>query len=179
MTPEVVATSDAAELVTSEHSSSHLMQTKEHVMTYSTSLKATTTPVAQLAVGTTLASFAFNALGIYGDGTSGDDHSTSEFLVVCGVAVVAAVIVFGLVVPSTLGKPSSGRTALVLAILAVLTVPVFWAGVTPALGVGAIILGLSGDRRTLSRIGVALGALALMGYVVTYLLDWLSTNAFL
>ena len=41
-------------------------------MTYSTSLKATMIPVAPLAVGTTLASFAFNALGIYGDGTGGD-----------------------------------------------------------------------------------------------------------
>ena len=60
-----------------------------------------------------------------------------------------------------------------------LTVPVFWAGITPALGVGAIILGLSGDRRTLSRIGVALGALALMGYVGTYVLDWMSTNAYI
>ena len=118
-------------------------------MTYSTSLKATTIPVAPLAIGTTLASFAFNALGIYGDGTGGDDHSTSEFLVVCGVAVVAALVVFGLVVPRTIDKPSSGRTALILAVLAVLAVPVFWAGITPALGVGAIILGLSGDRRTL------------------------------
>ena len=148
-------------------------------MTYSPTLKATTIPVAPLAIGTTLASFAFNALGIYGDGTGGDDHSTSEFLIVCGVAVVAAMVVFGLVVPLTLDKPSSGRTALILAILAVLSVPVFWAGITPALGVGAIILGLSGDRRTLSRIGVALGALALMGYVVTYVLDWMSTNAYL
>ena len=147
-------------------------------MTNSTSLKATTIPVAQLALGTTLASFAFNALGIYGDGTGGDDHSTSEFLIVCGVAVVAAMVVFGLVVPLTLDKPSSGRTALILAILAVLSVPVFWAGITPALGVGAIILGLSGDRRTLSRSGVALGALALMGYVVTYVLDWMSTNSY-
>ena len=147
-------------------------------MTNSTSLKATTIPVAQLALGTTLASFAFNALGIYGDGTGGDNHSTSEFLIVCGVAVVAAMVVFGLVVPLTLDKPSSGRTALILAILAVLSVPVFWAGITPALGVGAIILGLSGDRRTLSRIGVALGALALMGYVVTYVLDWMSTNSY-
>ena len=147
-------------------------------MTNSTSLKATTIPVAQLALGTTLASFAFNALGIYGDGTGGDDHSTSEFLIVCGVAVVAAMVVFGLVVPLTLDKPSSGRTALILAILAVLSVPVFWAGITPALGVGAIILGLSGDRRTLSRIGVALGAFALIGYVVTYVLDWMSTNSY-
>ena len=148
-------------------------------MTYSTSLKATTIPVAQLAVGTTLASFAFNALGIYGDGTSGDDHSTSEFLVLCGVAVVAALVVFGLVVPRTIDAPSAGRTAIILAGLAVLTVPVFWAGITPALGVGAIILGLSGDRRTMSRVGVALGALSLMGYVVTYVLDWMSTHTYL
>ena len=148
-------------------------------MTYSISLKATTIPVAPLAVGTTLASFAFNALGIYGDGTGGADHSTSEFLVMCGVTVVAALVVFGLVVRRSIDKPSSGRTALILAVLAVLTVPVYWAGITPALGVGAIILGLSGDRRTLSRIGVALGALALMGYVVTYVLDWMSTNTYL
>lgn len=148
-------------------------------MTYSPTLKATTIPVAPLAIGTTLASFAFNALGIYGDGLGGDGHSTSEFLVVCGFAVVAALVVFGLVIPRTIDKPSSGRTALILAALAVLTVPVFWAGITPALGVGAIILGLSGDRRTPSRLGVALGALALMGYVVTYLLDWMSTNAYL
>lgn len=148
-------------------------------MTYSTSLRATTIPVAPLAIGTTLASFAFNALGIYGDGTGGADHSTSEFLVVCGFAVVAALVVFGLVVPRTIDKPSAGRTAIILAGLAVLTVPVFWAGITPALGVGAIILGLEGDRRTQSRIGVALGALALMGYVVTYVLDWMSTNTYM
>ena len=147
-------------------------------MTYSTSLKATVIPMAPIAVGTTLASFAFNALGIYGDGTGGADHSTSEFLVVCGIAVVAALVVFGLVVPRAIDKPTADRTATILAVLAVLTVPVFWAGITPAMGVGAIVLGLGGDRRTLSRIGVALGALALMGYVVTYVLDWMSTNSY-
>jgi hypothetical protein len=43
------------------------------------------------------------------------------------------------------GQASAGRTALILSVLALLSVAVFWAGITPARDVGAIALGLSSD----------------------------------
>jgi hypothetical protein len=89
------------------------------------------------------------------------------------------VVVFGVVLPRAMGKAPAGRTALILSVLALLSVAVFWAGITPAFGVGAIALGLSSDHLAPSRIGVAVGVLAMMAYVASYIWDWMWTNGYL
>ena len=74
--------------------------------------------------------------------------------------------------------PRAGGIGLALGIAALASVLVFWAGITPALGVGALLLGLA-TRRTgqgagVGMAGVACGALGLAGYVAIYVADWVA-----
>ena len=148
-------------------------------MTTNTSLDIQAPAIGPVALGTAAAAIGLNALGVYGDGTGGE-ASTSEFLVITGVIVVASALVFGLLVPRLVDSTKAGGVGLVLAFFAALFVPVFWSGLTPALAVGAILLGL-GARRTGSRTGlgtaaVVIGALAGLADVAIYIGDWMNTN---
>ncbi len=133
-------------------------------------------PAAATVVGT----LAFTALGAFGDGTEGAAHEPMEFLVM-GVWIVAlAAVMFLVVVPRSL---ASGRTAalgLGLSIAALPCVLVFWAGITPVLAVSGMLLGAAARRsgRGAGQGGVAMavGALALLGYVAIYVSDWMATN---
>lgn len=125
--------------------------------------------IGAIAIATTLA-----AVGTYG---GNDEQGTNEFLVVCAVIAVAAAVVFGLVVPKGLQREAAGATALTLSILGLVTVLAFWSGLTPILAGGGALLGWAGrdaDRgRGLSWAAVAIGALALAGYLAVYLTDTL------
>lgn len=95
-----------------------------------------------------------------GDATR-DDPSTWLFSV--GIAVAAAVVVFGLVV-RTAARGNAGRRALVLGVVTLLSIAVFWAGFTPVIAAGALACALvDRDRRgsfsTLSTVGLVLAAL--------------------
>jgi hypothetical protein len=148
----------------------------------------TTTPAPSrtplVAAGSVVFAVALNALGVFADGTEGADHSTSEFLVVCGFIVVAAALVFGRVVPRGLKKIAAtgqaGVAALVLSVLALLViVPAFWSGLPPVLAAGGIVLGLAGRgarRSGLATAATAVGLLAVLADVAIYAMDWMSTN---
>lgn len=149
-----------------------------------TSMTATQTPtetrLLPLAGGTFLGTCAVTALGVFGDGTEGATHAASDFFVIAGVAGAAIGIVFGLVVPRVQSGRRAAGVGLALSIAGLLMVAVFWSGLTPPLAVGGIVLGAAA-RRTSARPGVgsaaiAVGALALVGYVAIYALDWLSTH---
>jgi hypothetical protein len=137
--------------------------------------------LAPIAAATVVGTTAFNALGIYGDGSEhAAEHTTGEFLTIVGVTVVAAAVVFGVVVPRV---QSSGRAAAVglgLSIAGLVLVLAFWSGLTPALAVGGLLLGAaarrSNVRPTMGAVAMALGALALVGYAAIYITDWMSTN---
>jgi hypothetical protein len=89
--------------------------------------------------------------------------------------VLLAVMVFWLAPRERRAPPQQGtRTALILGILAVLTVLVFWTGLPFALGAGAAALGLS-LRESPSGAGrataaVVLGALAVVASFVVLLI---------
>jgi hypothetical protein len=87
------------------------------------------------------------------------------------IAAAAAFIVFGLFVRRACRAGARvWPTALVLAVLGLITVPAFWSGLPPILAVAAIYLG----RRAASRAGVAaivIGVLALVGDVGAYATD--------
>jgi hypothetical protein len=148
-------------------------------MTSNTALDIQAPAIVPVALGTAAAAVGLDALGVYADGKGGD-ASTSEFLVIAGVIVVTTALLVGLLVPRVLGSAKAGVVGLVLALFAVLFVPVFWSGLTPAFAVGGVLLGLSA-RRTGSRTGlgtaaIVIGALAGMAYVAVYIGDWMSTN---
>jgi hypothetical protein len=133
-------------------------------------------PVALVATG---AALALAAWGTFGDSTApngtSEQHSTSDFLIVAAIAVVAALVVFGWAVPRALRKTSTGAAALTLGILALVTVAAFWSGLPPVLAGGAILLGWYGrvapTHAWLARAGLALGLLALVADVVVYIGD--------
>ena len=138
------------------------------------------TSVVPLALGTFVGSLVFIALGTFGDGSATDEHGWEEFLVIAGISAAAVALVFGLAVARLDSSPRAGAVGLTLSILGLLTVLAFWAGVTPALAVGGMLLGVAA-RRTgratgMGTAAVAIGALALVGYVAIYISDWMSTN---
>jgi ATP/ADP translocase len=105
------------------------------------------------------------AWGTFGE----DDYDAGEYFFVLGIILVAAAIVFGLAVRRWAGA----TTALVLGVLAILTIAVFWTGLPPVLAAGAIALGLGlhqrGDQK--GTIAVGLGVLAVVADLVVYVLD--------
>jgi len=100
---------------------------------------------AALGAGTAL---VLAAIGTFWDLTgndTADGDSGAEFLPVIGVVLVATVVVFGLVV-RTATPESAGTRAVVLAVLAFLTLVVFWSGLPPVLAFGAIALAFKSGR---------------------------------
>lgn len=136
-------------------------------------------PLVLPAAATLVGSYATLALGHLADGTPGAQHSVTELLVMCAVATVTTVVVFGLVLPRAMRRPSADRTALTLAVLAaLLVVPLFWSGLVLPLAVGGLVLGRHG-RAYGGKVGIAaivVGALTCFAYVAIYVGDWMSTN---
>jgi hypothetical protein len=129
------------------------------------------------AVATFVASCVFTSLGTVASGGS-DEHGWGEFFIVCGFSLVAVALVFGLAVHRLQDSPRAGAVGLGLSILGLLTVVAFWAGITPALAVGGVLLGMaarrSGRQAGIGTAAIAVGALAAVGYVAIYLGDWVA-----
>lgn len=130
-----------------------------------------------VAIGALAVSVGLAALGVFGEAADAD---TTGFLVVCVIAAVASVLVFGFVVPSGLRKEAAPGTALALSILGLAAVAVFWSGLPPILAAGGTLLGASGwtspRGRTLCRVAVLVGALALGAHVAVAVGDWLANR---
>ena len=98
----------------------------------------------------------------------GDDPGLEDppaFLISAAVILITAAVLFGLVVRRTRDPRRSG---LIVAVLAVLTLPLIWLGVPFAVAPAAIALGLRGEGRTATAavaIGVVVLSLATGAYV--------------
>lgn len=129
------------------------------------------------AMGAVALAAILAALGTFGEK---GDADTRGFLVVCVVIAVSAVVVYGFVVPRGMERAGSGRTALVLSVLAVLSVAVFWSGLPPILGVAGAFLGLIGWHaargRIASRLAVVVGVIAVGADVAVAVGDWLANR---
>lgn len=150
-------------------------------MTSTTVHHETRPPLLPVAAGAALMGIGFTALGVFGDGTGGAEHEPGEFFVIAGISLLAVAAVFGLAVRRLAGSPRAAGVGLALAVLGLLSVAVFWAGLTPALAVGGLALGADARRSRqhagLGGAAVAVGALAVLGYVAVYVSDWLATNS--
>ena len=106
----------------------------------------------------------------WGDGN--ENNPTRRFAVTLAVATVVAVAVFGWAVPRA-QRTHGGSTAIVLAVLALLSMGVYWVGPTAVLGAGAIVAGWGDDRKnaSLQRMAVVLGALAVIAFAALSLLE--------
>lgn len=119
--------------------------------------------LAAISIGT---SAVLTAIGSFRGDT---DHTVGEWAFTVGLAVVAAAIVFGLVV-RTAPKGNAGRRALILGVVSLLSVAVFWAGITTVIGAAALACALierdtRGDTGGMSKAGIALAALSTVAVV--------------
>jgi hypothetical protein len=117
-------------------------------------------------VGTLSAVVAIGALAVANFVADGDNGSTGPFIVTSVIAVVAAAVLFGRVVPRAIDGPRAARVALLLAALALLTGVVFWSGLPQVLGPAAIVLGLASPRNGESVAAIAIGSLAYVASLV-------------
>jgi hypothetical protein len=117
--------------------------------------------VAALSV---VIAFVLTAIGTFrGD----DDHATRQYLIVGLVILVAAALIFGVVVPRI---DSLGRGALIMGIIAVLSIVVFWLGLPPIFAGAAAILGLDAlaeeKEPQLAKVGLALAGLTVVAATI-------------
>jgi hypothetical protein len=119
-----------------------------------------------------LASVAL-AAGLAAWGTFGgtEDGQIVEYLVVCAIIAVGALVVFGWAVPRFADSDAAARTALVLSVLGLLSIAVFWTGLPPVLAAGGALLGWAARGRALAKAAIVVGALALVADVVVYVTD--------
>jgi hypothetical protein len=128
--------------------------------TYAETPTRTTNWPMYAALGAGLA-LVLTAIGTFGDlvGESSTEHGWGDYAAVAGIIAVATAVVFGLVV-RTASPANAGTRAIVLAVLALLTVLVFWTGLPAVLAFGAIACAV------LTRSGMAKVALGIAGLAV-------------
>lgn len=102
------------------------------------------------------------ALAAIGAFRGDDDHALRYFLIVCAVILVAAAIVFWVIVPRI---DRLGRGALIVAGIGAVSIALFWLGIPPVLAGGAAFLAL-GARQRGTETGMATAALVLAALTV-------------
>jgi hypothetical protein len=108
------------------------------------------------------AAVAATALANLGNLTSGKDENggVGAFVSCALIALVLAAVLFGWALPRWQG---SQRAPIVLALLAVLSVGAFWAGLPEVVAPAAIVAALSVEERTVAQKGaIAVATLALL-----------------
>jgi hypothetical protein len=119
-----------------------------------------------LAVGASLVQMAMMIPG-YSDNGS---FQTVEWLTVLAISLAVGLLVFAFAVPH-----GGALTGILLGAVAVLSVLVFWAGVTLPLAAAAIVVGWrlrqSGVHRTPAIVTLALGALSVVALVAIIIGD--------
>lgn len=111
-------------------------------------------------VGPLVALIALGALAVANFMGEGENGGPAEFAVTAVVALAVAAVLFGRVVPNARESARAGRTALVLAVLAVVTLVAFWSGLPQVLAPAAIVLGLAAPRGREAVAATVLGSVA-------------------
>lgn len=131
---------------------------------------STILPAALVAIAL---SIPLLALAAWGDNS--ETNPVRRFVITLAVVVVCAVPVFGWAVPRARRLPAS-NSAIVLAVLALLSLAVYWLGPTLVLAVGAVIAGLGGSNSWSAtnwprRAAIILGSAAGLAFVAVTLLQ--------
>ena len=111
-------------------------------------------------VGPLVALIAIGALAVANFVGDGENGGAGPFAVTAVIAVGLAAFLFGRVIPGARESERPGRMALVMAVLAVLTLVVFWSGLPQVLAPAAIVLGLAAPRSGESVAATVLGTVA-------------------
>lgn len=117
----------------------------------------------EIAAASVVLAIVLLAIGAYG----GDDDDTGYFVIASLITVATAAILHWVVLPR-IRRPGLG--ALVIAILAVVSIVVFWLGFPTVLAGGAIVLALvarrDGSEPGKASAALALAALAVIAHIV-------------
>ncbi len=124
------------------------------------------------AVVSTAITMAFSYLGA---------HDTREAVVEIGVQLVAAGLLFAVVVPRGLRHDSAGGRGIALALFGLLLlVPAFWLGLPLQLGAAAALLGYAGMRADNGSgkaiASLVIGVLGVVAYLAVYASDFVNTH---
>jgi hypothetical protein len=102
--------------------------------------------------------------------SEGGEFQTGTWLTVLAISIVVGVVVFAFVVPR-----AGAVTSLVIGVLALLSVLVFWAGLTLPVAAAAAVTGWRerqrGDRRGVATAAVVLAAVAVVALIVIIISD--------
>ena len=119
-----------------------------------------------LAVAASVVQMAMMIPGYNEDGS----FQTAEWFIMLAVSLAVGLLIFAFVVPR-----GGTVTGLVLGVLALLSVLVFWAGVTLPLAAAAAVVGWrarqAGDQGTQATVVLALSALSAVGLVAIIIGD--------
>jgi len=124
------------------------------------------------AVGSLVLAAVIIFLGNY-DLQPGDNGGLGPAIVTAVGCLVVAAIIYAVVLPRT---RRADRTALILGILAVLSIVVFWSGVTPVLAGGA--LAATGQRGDVSRTARVAQIAAVVATVLVLVVSFWQSRVF-
>ena len=124
-------------------------------------MSATVTGITnERVVGPVVALIALGCLAVANFVGEGENGGPAAFAVTALIAVALTAWVFGRVIPSARESDRTSRMALIFAVLAVLTLFVFWSGLPHVLAPASIVLGLAGPRSRESVAAIVLGSAA-------------------
>lgn len=133
-----------------------------------------------VAIAVTVVQAALNALIILGE-TPGPETDGRYISSVVG-PLVAAVVVFAIVMAWALRQESFAGVALTLSIIGVLLVPAFWFGMTLVFAAAGTLLGWAGlgiaKGVSLSRAAFLIGLLTVVATLALYIGVWIEAPGF-
>jgi len=95
------------------------------------------------------------------------DHGYRQWLIVSAIGLVAIAVVLWGILPRI---QASGRAAVVFAVLAAVSIAVFWLDILPSLAAASILIALAlrrrGETGAATTTALALSSLALVAYVL-------------
>jgi hypothetical protein len=107
--------------------------------------------------------------------SEGGDFQAGPWLLMLALSVVVAVLLFGLVLPR-----AGATSGLIIGAVALLSVLVFWAGLTLPIAAAAALAGWRArqrnDRPGIATAAVALAAVAAVALIVIIIADYVTTH---
>lgn len=133
-----------------------------------------------VAIAVTVVQAALNALIILGEETG--PETDGRYISSVVIPLVAAVLVFAIVMAWALRQESFGGVALTLSILGALLLPAFWFGMTLVVAAAGTLLGWAGlgiaKGIGLSRAAFVIGLLVVVGTLAAYIAVWIGAPGF-
>ena len=138
------------------------------------------TPTGTVAPSGALVGVAALSFAVATAGTLWGAHERSEIAICMGELILAAALIYGVLLPRKLARPSAHAALAVSITGAVLIVPAFWSGLPMVLGVAGVMLGkyalLAGKKRTTSIAAIVVGVSSFLGYLVVYVAEMMTQS---